>query len=103
MPQNGPFHVKLLFARVRAEYPNQLDYSGFCWAQEGATLPQDACVLSQQGHAGTAVVFKHSPFDPKVAHQDGRARGQATLDVCGQRHYLLLFLIYIYPSGAFHV
>ena len=77
-------------ARVRAEYPNQLDYSGFCWAQEGATVPQDACVLSQQGHAGTAVVFKHLPFDPKVSHQDGRVRGQATLDVCGQRHYVLM-------------
>ena len=25
-------------ARVRAEYPNQQDYSRFCWAQEGATL-----------------------------------------------------------------
>ena len=40
-------------ARVRAEYPNQLDYSGFCWVQEGPTLPQNSCVLSQQGHAGT--------------------------------------------------
>ena len=49
----GPFGWPRV-ARVRAEYPNQLDYSGFCWTQEGATVPHHACVLSQQGHVRKA-------------------------------------------------
>ena len=57
---NSATGTRTRVAWMRAEYPNQLDYSGFCWSEEGATLPQDACILSQ--HAGTAVVFKHSPF-----------------------------------------
>ena len=35
---NSATGTRIRVVRVRAEHPNQLDYSGFCWGQEGATL-----------------------------------------------------------------
>ena len=52
---NSATGIRTRIAWMRAKYSNQLDYSRFCWSEEGATLPQDACILSQ--HAGTAVVL----------------------------------------------
>ena len=52
--RNSPTGTRTRVAWVTAAYSNQLDYSGFCWVEEGATVPQDACILRQ--HAGTPLV-----------------------------------------------